>query len=629
MTLEEMLRGSPLTQQRMADDNAMNLAGMLARGRAGTVQQEPNMVERGLSNVKRSFYGDKNLYGNDPINPSVLDSQYVSPEMAEGAVLDFVGGPMTFAGIGSRTANKLALQKAQDLAGQGVNRKQIWDETGWFNDVDNKWKYEIDDSGLQAKHGVDMGIMNDTARHEKLNNAYPEMGNVMISNKHDLRERGSYAPGESREHMGLFDLTPEITTFGETQGRNRSVLGHELQHGVQELEGFAKGGSPDDFESLDLVKHWKDNNLEGRLSDLSAMSERMGKDMPYKEKHELVNLMRRNEEIMRGFDEGTYLEPYDQYKRLAGEAEARNVQTRMDFTPEQRQAQPPWKTLDVPEEELLVRMLQDGPSLATAYHGSPHKFSKFDMSKIGTGEGAQAYGHGIYAAENPNVAKNYAPRDFDYEESLMDAYKRYEQQGDYEAMEIYERAMMHETPAEIRASALDPESVLYEMQDTALRVADEIAEIPINSSLYKVDIPDDQIAKMLDWDKPLSEQGEKMHKVWEKFLGSGVGKRARKSLGPGGNFNQPTGEDFHSLIYEGMPRAKGQTHGGGATFQEGVMAADWLKRQGIPGIKYLDGDSRSGSQGTSNFVLFADEIAKILERNDQPIGDLAEGLQRK
>jgi hypothetical protein len=46
----------------------------------------------------------------------------------------------------------------------------------------------------------------------------------------------------------------------------------------------------------------------------------------------------------------------------------------------------------------------------TAYHGSPHKFSKFDMSKIGTGEGAQAYGHGLYFAENPNVARNIPKR---------------------------------------------------------------------------------------------------------------------------------------------------------------------------------------------------------------------------
>src|SRR5574343_76169 len=41
------------------------------------------------------------------------------------------------------------------------------------------------------------------------------------------------------------------------------------------------------------------------------------------------------------------------------------------------------------------------------YHGSPHKFEKADSSKIGTGEGAQAYGHGLYWAESPETAKTY------------------------------------------------------------------------------------------------------------------------------------------------------------------------------------------------------------------------------
>ena len=45
---------------------------------------------------------------------------------------------------------------------------------------------------------------------------------------------------------------------------------------------------------------------------------------------------------------------------------------------------------------------------AIVWHGSPHKFDKFDASKIGTGEGAQAYGHGLYLAESPDVAKSYS-----------------------------------------------------------------------------------------------------------------------------------------------------------------------------------------------------------------------------
>ena len=48
----------------------------------------------------------------------------------------------------------------------------------------------------------------------------------------------------------------------------------------------------------------------------------------------------------------------------------------------------------------------DEPGI-TAYHGSPHDFEQFDMSKIGTGEGAQAYGHGLYFAEAEPVAMEY------------------------------------------------------------------------------------------------------------------------------------------------------------------------------------------------------------------------------
>lgn len=55
-----------------------------------------------------------------------------------------------------------------------------------------------------------------------------------------------------------------------------------------------------------------------------------------------------------------------------------------------------------------VRMGGDqAPKGIRAYHGSPHDFDRFDMSKIGTGEGAQAYGHGLYFAENEGVAKSY------------------------------------------------------------------------------------------------------------------------------------------------------------------------------------------------------------------------------
>ena len=277
----------------------------------------------------------------------------------------------------------------------------------------------------------------------------------------------------------------------------------------------------------------------------------------------------------------------------------------------------------------------------TAFHGSPHIFNKFRMDKIGTGEGAQAYGHGLYLAENPQTAKQYrdafssrldaeisggegktkipqwlaysiAKGDTTIDDAIADWASRAKNQRDLSKLE------QNIQPWQNVENAVRMEKTLGELQKIKSSGGHLLNRM---NHLYKVDLPDESIAKMLDWDKPLSEQGEKIHKVWEKFLGSGVGKRSKKSLGSG-NFNQPTGEDFHNLIYEGMPRAKGQTHGGGATFQEGVMAADWLKRQGIPGIKYLDQGSRGAGQGTRNFVVFDENIPKILERNQQPIGGL-------
>jgi hypothetical protein len=282
-------------------------------------------------------------------------------------------------------------------------------------------------------------------------------------------------------------------------------------------------------------------------------------------------------------------------------------------------------------------------------------------------------------AENPSVAKDYKeklgnlPNMIHYDGTPLINLPA----GEKEALNQLERAMPIFKGPKVGGGKLGfSDSVEFarnKMKDNpaGTQFLDNVDESKIawgDGNLYKVDIPDDQIAKMLDWDKPLSEQGEKMHNVWEKFLGSGVGKRSKKSFGMDdeyvpnrpGNFNQPTGEEFHNLIYEGMPRAKGQTYGGGATSQEGDMTAAWLKRQGIPGIKYADQGSRGKyhvqlkykgepygepvelsaknqvqefvkeyeakgfgtevvDQGTSNFVLFDDRIPQILEINGKPL----------
>jgi hypothetical protein len=78
--------------------------------------------------------------------------------------------------------------------------------------------------------------------------------------------------------------------------------------------------------------------------------------------------------------------------------------------------------VDVPDEALLrraqnrinkieqeaMRVPFEKPKAGfKAYHGTPYRFEQFDLEKIGTGEGAQAYGYGLYFAGEPDVARGY------------------------------------------------------------------------------------------------------------------------------------------------------------------------------------------------------------------------------
>ena len=56
---------------------------------------------------------------------------------------------------------------------------------------------------------------------------------------------------------------------------------------------------------------------------------------------------------------------------------------------------------------LAVGAVMKAPRGIRAFHGSPYDFERFDIEKIGTGEKAQMYGHGLYFAENPKVARDY------------------------------------------------------------------------------------------------------------------------------------------------------------------------------------------------------------------------------
>lgn len=250
---------------------------------------------------------------------------------------------------------------------------------------------------------------------------------------------------------------------------------------------------------------------------------------------------------------------------------------------------------------------------AIVWHGTPHKFDKFDMSKIGTGEGAQAYGHGLYMSDSPTVARTYQAKVSDMQGAGTPTINgkpiNWDNPKEYAAFEI----SRHNGDVD---AAKQFYSKTFRVNNNVLDAfsSKELPKIDMPGQLYKVDIPDEAVARFLDWDKPLSQQAPEVQKALKK---SQFYKDARLRFKETGQWYddpaQKTGEGLLKYLRSGT------TDIAGGANQYG-LAEDYLKSQGIPGIRYLDGGSRGEGQGTSNFVLFSDDLARILERNGAPTG---------
>jgi hypothetical protein len=300
----------------------------------------------------------------------------------------------------------------------------------------------------------------------------------------------------------------------------------------------------------------------------------------------------------------------------------------------------------MPSRSLLGDITPKPMQLIT-YHGTPHRFpsteknllGEFDASKIGTGEGAQSFGYGIYVAENPSVAKDYQLMERNWFDTSKAKYKGktidswYEQaQKDQErafrtknsALEkdanarlaYWENIMTHTHPQTVLKQFTDPEFGWDDATKYAKSIdINKFVGIPETGTLYKVDLPDDKIAKMLDWDKPLSKQSPEVQSAIEKLTGIRVDKKllneyddALLNALQGGSTDlpkqpiDPLGSDLMRMISKNDKES-----------------AQKLRDQGIPGVKYFDAGSRDISEGTRNFVIFPGEekSLRILERDGE------------
>ena len=282
-------------------------------------------------------------YGGRAVN-AMRGAGRVKPPPVRGADQGKFRGPnnQTFAGVNAKTADKVALARAQNMEAEGAGRDAIWDETGWFKGVDGKWRFEIDDSGAKLT-GAKKGPLGAVIDHPELYNAYPDLSSVQTQ----IGGRGgAYIPSSK--------YNDEMIQAGAEDPR--SIMLHEAGgHGVQNREGFARGGNPENVLSKDLDAINQRMSAIVREND-ALKQKRLSSNTPWVEDAAIAKNERLYEDLMdqRSNDFSPQNE-YKAYKRLAGETEARNVQTRRDFTPEQRRARRPWETQDVPDDQQIVR----------------------------------------------------------------------------------------------------------------------------------------------------------------------------------------------------------------------------------------------------------------------------------
>lgn len=256
----------------------------------------------------------------------------------------------------------------------------------------------------------------------------------------------------------------------------------------------------------------------------------------------------------------------------------------------------------------------------TTYHGTPHRFEPtpdnplgaFDHAKMGTGEGVQAYGWGTYLAEKPAVAQQYRQMAgmsddaaaFLMPEGAQDEIRQLMRQAydakNSAAADVYDELLVGDFGPDIIERNVrgweDPAEVAAGL--AALQQAKAVMQ-KHRGSLYTVDLPDEQIAQMLDWDTPVGD--DLLRRVAEKSVADG---QFDGSVDAALALLRDEWDSSGAKLYQGLSEQLGSDR----------AASEFLRALGMPGIRYLDGASRGRTGGSRNFVVFDPAVTRILAR---------------
>lgn len=187
----------------------------------------------------------------------------------------------------------------------------------------------------------------DVLDHAALYEAYPRLRDVRV----EVRPLGG-ATGAFDPQRNTIMLDPGRLDADRSNEALRSTLLHEIQHWIQEHEGFARGGSPQAYAREQQIGAWRVRQINERLGELSRRIDRATgaeKEALREQYNSAIAERDHVREALRMQDDAV-----DLYRRTAGEIEARDVQARQDMTAEERAAAEPFSSENIAAEDAIV-----------------------------------------------------------------------------------------------------------------------------------------------------------------------------------------------------------------------------------------------------------------------------------
>lgn len=301
--------------------------------------------------------------GATPAQEAQRTSSAIQKETS--AASDRKTGPparFSYAGKNANGANLDSLREAQEMQAAGADMESIRKATGWHEGMDGKWRWEIDDSKMEYHRAGDAlfgrnhpeyaeqqrleqkmlyGELTDAeqARLRALTETWGrersrlservERGNARLEDVLDHEELFRAYP-QLRHVRVVFDETPkgvlgsfsaegnQITISEELRDAPQDVLIHEIQHAIQNAEGFAKGSNR---------QYWEEKLTNGDEIQSKGFQEAREKLIQFQldEANEEVLALRDRLEKAGELDDG-----FREYDRIWEEAERRGLDKKIN-----------------------------------------------------------------------------------------------------------------------------------------------------------------------------------------------------------------------------------------------------------------------------------------------------------